>query len=77
MSEALMITPSEKENHVFNASLQDVYYNLSLKNGDTVDIVLVVTDNLRREEQFIDSMSVHEGELERKPVAAPIDSFNN
>lgn len=77
MSETLMITPSERENQVFNASLQDVYYNLSLKNGDTMDIVLVVTDNLGREEQFTDSMSVHEGELERKPAAAPIDSFGN
>lgn len=77
MSETLMITPSEKDNQVFHASLQDVYYNLSLINGDTVDIVLVVTDNLGREEQFTDSMSVQEGELKRKPAAAPIDSLDN
>lgn len=73
MSEIMTITPSGREKQVFNASIKDTYYDLTLENGDTLEIVLVVTDNLGRTEQFItDSMSVQNGELQRKPAEAPV-----
>ena len=73
MSEVMTIAPSEREEQVFNASIKDIYYELTLENGDTLEIVLVVTDNLGRTEQFTtDSMSVQNGELQRKPAAAPV-----
>ena len=73
MSEVMTITPSGREKQVFNASIKDTYYDLTLENGDTLEIVLVVTDNLGRTEQFTtDSMSVQDGEFQRKPATAPV-----
>ena len=73
MSEVMTIAPSGREKQIFNASIKDTYYDLTLENGDTLEIVLVVTDNLGRTEQFTtDSMSVQDGELQRKPAAAPM-----
>lgn len=70
MSEIMTITPSGREKQVFNASIKDTYYDLTLENGDTLEIVLVVADNLGRTEQFTtDSMSVQNGELQRKDLA--------
>lgn len=73
MSEIMTITPSGREKQVFNASIKDTYYDLTLGNGDTLEIVLVVTDNLGRTQHFTtDSMSVQNGELQRKPAEAPV-----
>jgi len=71
MRETLTITPSGREDQVFNASLRDTYYDLALKEGDTLEIVLTVTDNLGRTEQFTDSSTVNDGRLNRKPAEAP------
>lgn len=73
MSEIMTITPSGREKQVFNASIKDTYYDLTLENGDTLEIVLVVTDSLGRTQYFTtDSMSVQNGELQRKPAEAPV-----
>ena len=73
MSEIMTITPSGREKQVFNASIKDTYYDLTLENRDTLEIVLVVTDNLGRTQHFTtDSMSVQNGELQRKPAEAPV-----
>ena len=72
MSEVMTIAPSDREKQVFNASIKDTYYELTLENGDTLEIVLVVTDNLGRTEQYDDSMNVQDGKLQRKPAAAPV-----
>ena len=72
MSEIMTLAPSEREEQVFNASIKDTYYELTLENGDTLEIVLVVTDNLGRTEQYEDSMNVQDGKLQRKPAAAPV-----
>ena len=77
MSEIMTITPSGREKQVFNASIQDTYYDLTLENGDTLEIVLVVTDNFGRTEQYADSMSVQDGKLQRKPAAAPVAPVDN
>ena len=72
MSEIMTIARSDREKQVFNASIKDTYYELTLENGDTLEIVLVVTDNLGRTEQYADSMNVQDGKLQRKPAAAPV-----
>ena len=72
MSEVMTIAPSTRETQVFNASIQNTYYDLTLKDGDTLEVVLVVTDNLGRTEQFSDSVNMQDGELQRKPAAAPV-----
>lgn len=72
MSEVMTITPSGREEQVFNASIKDTYYDITLENGDTLEIVLVVTDNLGRTEQYTDSVNVQNGELVRRPEEAPV-----
>lgn len=72
MSEVMTITPSQREEQAFNASIKDTYCELTLKDGDTLEIVLVVTDNLGRTEQYTDSMSVQNGDLQHEPAAAPV-----
>lgn len=72
MRETMIITPSEREEQIFNASIPNTYYELTLKDGDTLEIVLVVTDNLGRTEQYTtDSMCMQDGTLRRKP--APVN----
>lgn len=77
MNEVMTIMPSGREAHVFYASIQDTYCDLTLKDGDVLEITLVVTDNLGRTEQFSDSMGVQDGELQRKPAAAPVVPIGN
>lgn len=72
MSENMIVTPSGREKQVFLASIQNTYYDLTLKDGDVLEIVLVVTDNLGRTEQYTDSVSVRDGEIQSKPVQAPV-----
>ena len=72
MSEVMTIAPSTREKQMFNASIQNNYYDLTLKDGDTLEVVLVVTDNLGRTEQFSDSVNMQDGELQRKPATAPV-----
>lgn len=72
MSEIMTITPSVREEQVFNASIKNTYYDLTLEDGDTLEIVLVVTDNLGRTEHYTDSVNVQNGELVRRPEEAPV-----
>ena len=71
MNEIMTITPSEREKRIFNASIQDTYFDLTLKNGDKLEIVLVVTDNLGRTERFTYSNSVKDGRLQPMPAEKP------
>lgn len=72
MREAMSITPSGREEQVFHAALQNTYYDLTLKDGDTLEIVLAVTDNLGRTERYTtDSMCMQDGQLRSKPAAVP------
>ena len=64
----MTITPSEREKRIFNASIQDTYFDLTLKNGDKLEIVLEVTDNLSRTERFTYSNSVKDGQLQPMPA---------
>ena len=72
MNESLTVTPSEQEAQVFTAFIQDFYYDLTMREGDVLDVVLTVTDNLGRTEQFTDRTTVERGQLERQESAAPV-----
>jgi len=72
MSEIMTIVPSDREKQVFNASIKDTYYDLTLKDGDTLEVVLVVTDNLGRTKQYAESVSVQNSELQRETPVAPV-----
>ena len=76
MREIMAITPSKREKQAFNASIQNTYYDLTLKDGDILKVVLVVTDNLGRQEQYVDTMSVQDGRFERPPMEAPVISVD-
>ena len=72
MNEIMNVVPSEREEHAFNASIQNTYFELTLNDGDTLEVVLVVTDNLGRTKQYTESMSVQDGDLQRETPLAPV-----
>lgn len=72
MSEALTVAASEKEDNVFLASIKDSYYDLTMKEGDVLEVVLAVTDNLGRTEQFVDRGVIIDGHLEHQEGAVPV-----
>ncbi|MBR2894177.1 MAG: helix-turn-helix transcriptional regulator [Oscillospiraceae bacterium] len=72
-TEAMTIAPNTNNSDEFLVSMKDIYCDLTLKEGDTLKIVLVVTDNLGRIEQFVDGGIVVDGSLERQEGAAPVD----
>lgn len=74
LREAMSIAPSEREAQSYAASIKDTYYELTLKDGDILEVVLTVTDNLGRTERFSDCIGVKDGELERSPMEAPVIS---
>ena len=75
LHEDLAIRAGREEN-VFLASLGDGYENgymdLTLKEGDTLEVTLRVTDNLGRTETFTEHAVVEEGWLERPEASAPV-----
>jgi len=68
-SENVTIASPQNDKGVFRAHLRDIYYDLTLKEGDRFDVVLTVKDNLGRVEEFTDSATVNMGRLKRAPMA--------
>lgn len=66
--EELGLEKSE-ERGLFEATLQDGYFEVDLAEGDQLEILLTVTDNLGRVQEFKDNAAVEDGELERSPEA--------
>ena len=55
------------------ATIQGGYLDLTLKEGDQVQVTLQVTDSLGREQTFTEGGTMKEGRLERVPIAtAPV-----
>lgn len=71
-SEEMTITPhpSEKGQHL--ASIENYYFDLTLQEGDSLKVVLLVTDNLGRTEELVEGGTVKDGRLERGGVTAPV-----
>lgn len=79
MHEFAAISPSEQkkqEKQVFTAAIPDTGYDLIMKDGDVLEVRLIVTDNLGRTEQFDDSIAVKNGRPESAPMSAPAVSVN-
>lgn len=76
-SEKMTITLYEIKDGAFRASIED-YYELTLKEGDTLEVRLIVTDNLGRTEQFTGISVVIDGfpELQSESVS-PLVSMGN
>ena len=76
MNETMTITESGREAGIFRASIKNDYYDLTMKDGDSLEVELTVTDSLGRTEQFSDRISVENGRLESVPIeiTAPVVS---
>ena len=74
LHEIAVIAPSAKEEQIFTASIPGTGYDLVMKDGDVLEVRLVVTDNLGRTEQFDDNIAVKNGKPESAPLAVPAPS---
>jgi len=72
LHEVMSIRKSDREEGVFLASLEEVYVDLTMKEGDALDVKLLVTDNLGRTAEFADHAVVEDGWLERPAFSAPV-----
>lgn len=77
LRESMSIRASGTEGGGFCASIQDQYCDLTLKEGDTLEIALAVTDNLGRTEQFLECTGVENGRWERQGGVAPAISVDD
>ena len=75
--EELQMQRSERERHIFLASIQDTYFDVSMKNGDSLEVTVTITDNFGRTEQFLDHIAIRNGRIERAPAAAPVNPIGN
>ena len=70
-SEEMTITPHPDEKGQHLASIENYYFDLTLQEGDSLKVVLLVTDNLGRTEELVEGGTVKDGHLERGGVTAP------
>lgn len=67
-SEAMTITQEAAGSQTFRAAIPGTYCDLTLKEGDTLEITLRVTDSLGRTEVFTHGGTVEDGWLEEMPI---------
>ena len=67
-SEKMTVTEDPEKTGRYLASIQDYYYDITLKEGESLEVTLLVTDNLGRTEQFAESITVENGNLVREGV---------
>lgn len=70
-TENMTITPSEDGSDLFCAALKEKYFDVTLREGDSFEVVLQVKDNLGRTEEFLEGGTVKDGRLEWMPSTAP------
>ncbi len=71
-SEQMSITPHSEETGQYLASIENYYFDITLKEGDSFQVVLRVTDNLGRTEEWMEHSSVQDGHLERSAIAVEV-----
>jgi len=71
-SEKMTITPHPSEKGQHRASIENYYFDLTLQEGDSLKVVLLVTDNLGRTEEFVEGGTVKDGRLDRGGVTTPV-----
>ena len=72
LCEGMDLERSGDGTEVWEAGLKDGYFEVNLTEGDSLEISLVVVDSLGREEEFLDSGTVNDGQLKSPPMAAPV-----
>ena len=75
-SEKMMLEPHPNEKDRYLASIKNYYHDLTFKNGDSLTVVLLVTDNLGRTEEIAEGGIVVDGRFEHQPVAMPAVSVD-
>lgn len=70
-AEDMTIEQSEDDTESFRASIEDDYFELTLKEGDTFKVLLLATDSLGRTEEFVENGKIVEGWLEHVAMAVP------
>lgn len=73
-TEEMTVSPASNDATTFRASIKDYYHDLTLKDGDILEVLLLVTDNLGRTEQFVDCVTIVDGWPEHSEAAAPVIS---
>lgn len=74
-SEEMAIHENPNEKDQFQASIENYYFDLTLKEGDSLEVVVLVTDNLGRTEQLVNGGTVENGHLERTEGETPAISM--
>lgn len=75
--EELQLQRSERERHIFLGSIQNTYFDVSMKNGDILEVAVTIIDNFGRTEQFLDNIAIKNGRIERAPTAAPVNPIGS
>lgn len=74
-SDLMVITQSEETTDLFCAALTGKYFELTLKESDEFQVMVRVTDNLGRVQEFWEGAVVEDGRLDRQPISAPVVVF--
>lgn len=74
-SDLMVITQSEESTDLFCAALTGKYFELTLKESDEFQVMVRVTDNLGRVQEFWEGAVVEDGRLDRQPISAPVVVF--
>lgn len=74
-SDHMVITQSEENEELFCAAISVKYYDITMKEGDEFQVMVRVTDNLGRIQEFWEGGVAENGGLERNPMSAPAVSY--
>ena len=76
-SEKMKLTENPNEKNQYRASIENYYFDLRMLEGDSIEVVLLVTDNLGRTEQLVECGTVENGHLERREGAMENAGFSS
>lgn len=72
LEEAMAVSREHDDDGSFPATIQGGYLDLTLKEGDQVQVTLQVTDSLDREQTFTEDGVMEKGYLTREAMTAPV-----
>lgn len=75
--EELQLRESERERNIFLGSIQDTYFEVSMKNGDNLEVSVTIVDNFGRTESYLDHIAIKNGRIDRAPAAAVVNPIGD
>ena len=75
-SEKMVLEPNPNNRDQYRASIENYYHDLTLKEGDSLTVVLLLTDNLGRTEEIVEGGTVKDGRFGQLPTTAPAIPIN-